>query len=315
MLARRLGFLIRLAVCSATVLLFAVPVVAVAATSAVTIADFSFSPSQVTVNAGDTVRWTNNGPSPHTTTSTSGVWDSGTLAPGQTFSFTFTTAGTFAYHCTIHPQMTGTIHRADRTARHRAACGARTSYQRPGTDDGSGERDTGANRPVTELQHRAARRTRNGRRRGGAHGGRLRAARVGLRAAPPIVSSLSPQSSGQRPVGSGRSRGPSRAAARPSTWPAIRQFGGATCQQQRSRLGRREAVATCGLAHGSSRLRVIGKDAFGGLRQSGDPESASQLGRVLEEMRVFDQGRALSNGVIEQLSVCHADPMSSFGQR
>jgi len=109
MLARRLGFLIRLAVCSATVLLFAVPVVAVAATSAVTIADFSFSPSQVTVNAGDTVRWTNNGPSPHTTTSTSGVWDSGTLAPGQTFSFTFTTAGTFAYRCTIHPQMTATI--------------------------------------------------------------------------------------------------------------------------------------------------------------------------------------------------------------
>ena len=81
----------------------------------VTIQDFVFSPATVTIKAGTTVRWTNNGPSAHTTVSDMGVWTSGTLgAPGGgggyggggsggTFSYTFMTPGTFGYHCAIHP--------------------------------------------------------------------------------------------------------------------------------------------------------------------------------------------------------------------
>lgn len=82
----------------------------------VTIQDFSFSPSNVTLKAGAMVRWTNKGPSPHTTTSDAALWDSGQLNPpsgggpyggggsaGGSFQMSFTTPGTYGYHCTIHP--------------------------------------------------------------------------------------------------------------------------------------------------------------------------------------------------------------------
>ena len=77
--------------------------------SAVTIADFQFTPASMQVVQGTTVTWTNTGPSTHTTTSDSGAWDSGALAPGKSFSFKFNTPGTFAFHCSIHPNMKGTI--------------------------------------------------------------------------------------------------------------------------------------------------------------------------------------------------------------
>lgn len=74
-----------------------------AATVQVSIIDFAFSPTPITINVGDTVTWTNNGAVTHTTTSlTPGIWDSGFLQPGGTFSHTFTQAGTFDYECTIH---------------------------------------------------------------------------------------------------------------------------------------------------------------------------------------------------------------------
>jgi LPXTG-motif cell wall-anchored protein len=73
----------------------------------VTIKDFSFGPSSVTVHAGDTVTWTNAGPSPHTATGTG--FDTGTLKKGQSGSHTFAQAGTFSYVCTIHPFMKGTV--------------------------------------------------------------------------------------------------------------------------------------------------------------------------------------------------------------
>ena len=80
----------------------------------ITIADFSFTPVSTTVPVGTTVTWTNNGPSLHTTTSDATGWDSGNLNATQTFSHQFTTAGTFTYHCTLHPPsqypcFTGTI--------------------------------------------------------------------------------------------------------------------------------------------------------------------------------------------------------------
>ncbi len=80
-----------------------------AATAAVTISDFQFTPATVTVNQGDTVTWTNNGPSIHTATSDTGVWDSGVLNVGASYSYTFSTPGTYAYHCSIHPSMLGTV--------------------------------------------------------------------------------------------------------------------------------------------------------------------------------------------------------------
>lgn len=78
-------------------------------TAHVTIVDYQFEPITITVSAGTTVVWTNQGPSEHTSTSDNGVWDSGFLQAGQSFQFTFTKPGTFPYHCAIHPFMTGTV--------------------------------------------------------------------------------------------------------------------------------------------------------------------------------------------------------------
>lgn len=75
----------------------------------VSIVDFAFDPAQIDVAAGTTVTWTNNGSAPHTVTADDGSFDSGELAPGESFSFTFDTAGTFAYHCEIHPEMTAAV--------------------------------------------------------------------------------------------------------------------------------------------------------------------------------------------------------------
>jgi plastocyanin len=85
------------------------PVAIAAASTGVTISDFQFAPSSVTVNVGDTVTWTNNGPTPHSATSTGGVWDTGIMDAGQAGSHTFTEAGTFSYICTPHPNMKGTV--------------------------------------------------------------------------------------------------------------------------------------------------------------------------------------------------------------
>jgi plastocyanin len=78
--------------------------------SAVTISDFAFSPATITVAAGTKVTWTNQDSSPHTIVSDDGsTFKSERLANGASFSFTFTTAGTFAYHCGIHGSMTGKV--------------------------------------------------------------------------------------------------------------------------------------------------------------------------------------------------------------
>ena len=80
------------------------------ATVQVTIQNFAFSPQTLTVAPGTTVVWTQKDSAPHTVTSDTGAWTaSAMLSPGQTFSHTFTKAGTFAYHCSVHPNMTATI--------------------------------------------------------------------------------------------------------------------------------------------------------------------------------------------------------------
>jgi glucose/arabinose dehydrogenase/plastocyanin len=80
-----------------------------AATHNVSIVGFAFSPREITIEVGDTVIWTEKDGAFHTTTSDTGVWDSGTLELNETFPFTFNTAGDYPYHCTPHPGMTGTV--------------------------------------------------------------------------------------------------------------------------------------------------------------------------------------------------------------
>jgi LPXTG-motif cell wall-anchored protein len=80
-----------------------------AASGSVTIADFSFTPGTLTINAGDTVTWVNNGPTPHSATATGGSFNTGILKAGQSASHTFAQAGTFSYYCQPHPFMKATI--------------------------------------------------------------------------------------------------------------------------------------------------------------------------------------------------------------
>jgi plastocyanin len=76
----------------------------------VTIQNFSFSPDTITVNKGMTVVWTNNDSAGHTITADGGNGPaSGVINPGETYAFTFDAAGTFGYHCSIHPSMKGTV--------------------------------------------------------------------------------------------------------------------------------------------------------------------------------------------------------------
>ena len=80
-----------------------------AASGGVTIADFSFAPATITVSQGDTVTWTNNGPTPHSATASNGSFDTGILPKGESGSHTFDEAGTFSYFCQPHPYMKGTV--------------------------------------------------------------------------------------------------------------------------------------------------------------------------------------------------------------
>ena len=77
---------------------------------------YGYAPDAVTVVIGknNTVFWTNDDTAPHTVTSdTAGIFDSGTTGPlttqGGTFQFTFTTPGTYTYHCSFHAWMQGTV--------------------------------------------------------------------------------------------------------------------------------------------------------------------------------------------------------------
>ena len=80
-----------------------------AAANTVSIANMSFSPANLTVAVGTTVTWTNNDAMDHTVTSDTGLFDSGDISDHKSYSRMFSTAGTYSYHCTIHPGMTGTI--------------------------------------------------------------------------------------------------------------------------------------------------------------------------------------------------------------
>ena len=72
-------------------------------------AGFAFNPTSVTVKKGQKVTWTNSDTAPHNVTSDDGTIQSKDFGQGQSFSFTPSQAGTFAYTCTIHPQMKATL--------------------------------------------------------------------------------------------------------------------------------------------------------------------------------------------------------------
>jgi plastocyanin len=82
---------------------------ALAADHAIDIAGFAFSPQSITVAVGDTVTWTNADVQGHTATADDASFDTGTIGGGTSKTVTFSTAGTFAYHCRIHPAMTAAI--------------------------------------------------------------------------------------------------------------------------------------------------------------------------------------------------------------
>jgi plastocyanin len=78
-------------------------------TASVKIMNFAFNPSSLSVHTGARVTFTNRDGTTHTVTADGGLFNSGDLASGQSFSFTFMAKGSFAYHCNIHASMKGTV--------------------------------------------------------------------------------------------------------------------------------------------------------------------------------------------------------------
>lgn len=79
------------------------------AVETVTMHDFFFTPKEVTISVGDTVTWRNVGEEPHSATAEDDSFDTGLFGKGKSRSETFEKAGTFAYICSIHPFMKGTV--------------------------------------------------------------------------------------------------------------------------------------------------------------------------------------------------------------
>lgn len=71
--------------------------------------NFTFTPKELTIPVGTTVKWVNHDDIPHTVVDTNKSFRSKPLDTNDTFSFTFATAGTFNYFCSLHPQMVGKI--------------------------------------------------------------------------------------------------------------------------------------------------------------------------------------------------------------
>ena len=71
--------------------------------------NFDFSPMAVTVPAGASVTWKNLDGEPHTVTSVDGLFRSGALDQGESFTFRFSKPGVYRYLCSIHPKMTASV--------------------------------------------------------------------------------------------------------------------------------------------------------------------------------------------------------------
>jgi len=85
---------------------------AVAGSTVIVVRDFAFQPASVTIRPGQSVTWINcsaSGDPAHTATADGGAWASPEFTAGETYSWTFTQAGTFAYHCEPHPFMVAQV--------------------------------------------------------------------------------------------------------------------------------------------------------------------------------------------------------------
>ena len=80
-----------------------------AAAVTVNVQNFAFDPPEVTAGVGETIGWTNADSAPHTATTDDGACDTGNIAQNATAGLVFDAAGTYTYHCNVHPNMTGTI--------------------------------------------------------------------------------------------------------------------------------------------------------------------------------------------------------------
>ena len=92
--------------------------------------DFTYTPPDLHIQPGDTVTWTNNGPSEHTVTAKDSSYDSDTMAVGDTFSHTYPKAGTYDYICEFHDDMTGSVI-VGKSSAHRPAEGATAVREAP----------------------------------------------------------------------------------------------------------------------------------------------------------------------------------------
>ncbi|HEU5203724.1 MAG TPA: cupredoxin family copper-binding protein [Candidatus Limnocylindrales bacterium] len=73
------------------------------------IENFAFAPADVSAAVGETITWTNSDSAAHTATLDDGACDTGNIAQNASAGLVFDAAGTYPYHCTIHPNMKGTI--------------------------------------------------------------------------------------------------------------------------------------------------------------------------------------------------------------
>jgi plastocyanin len=106
-IARRTVLRVALAVALAAA--GAIPALAEGAEAKVTIDNFTFAPAEITVSVGSTVTWENRDDIPHTVVEKNKLFRSKALDTGDSYSFTFASAGTYDYFCGLHPHMVGKI--------------------------------------------------------------------------------------------------------------------------------------------------------------------------------------------------------------
>ena len=133
----------------------------------VTITDTGFNPTQINIGADDTVVWKNNGHERHTVTEKDGSFNSGPLAQGQTFSFTFDKTGVFSYHDAEHPGLTGKVdvqkeHSESRSATATPAPPATTTPTAMGQTTGATAHPTRTSAASSKVQPRPVRLPRTG---------------------------------------------------------------------------------------------------------------------------------------------------------
>lgn len=79
------------------------------ATHVVDIRDYTYKPAELTIPAGDSVTFVNHDDDSHSVTAKDGSFDSKLFGTGKSWTYTFNTAGTYPYICSVHPSMQGKI--------------------------------------------------------------------------------------------------------------------------------------------------------------------------------------------------------------